>query len=286
MKRIYFVFAALLLSLFTAADSYGAIKLRIMSFNIRCLNGGDAPENQWDQRADRVGEYINEVKPDLFGMQEVVYKQFEDVKARVKGYECIYAGRDDGKNGGEGTPIFYRPDKYRLIKSGHYWLSETPEKPTFGWKAACLRIALWAVFEDIKSGERFIYCNTHFDHISVEARKQSAMLAKDRMRAIDPSLPFIFSADFNTNEKEETYSLLINHSYPCLDTWKAAKKREGGPATFNGWGDVENVEDNKIDFIFTSEDTKVKRAEIAPATNEKGEYVSDHNAIWADIVLK
>ena len=161
MKRIYFVFAALLLSLFTAADSYGAIKLRIMSFNIRCLNGGDAPENQWDQRADRVGEYINEVKPDLFGMQEVVYKQFEDVKARVKGYECIYAGRDDGKNGGEGTPIFYRPDKYRLIKSGHYWLSETPEKPTFGWKAACLRIALWAVFEDIKSGERFIYCNTH-----------------------------------------------------------------------------------------------------------------------------
>ena len=184
MKRIYFVFAALLLSLFTAADSYGAIKLRIMSFNIRCLNGGDAPENQWDQRADRVGEYINEVKPDLFGMQEVVYKQFEDVKARVKGYECIYAGRDDGKNGGEGTPIFYRPDKYRLIKSGHYWLSETPEKPTFGWKAACLRIALWAVFEDIKSGERFIYCNTHFDHISVEARKQSAMLANAAWQAL------------------------------------------------------------------------------------------------------
>ncbi len=204
MKRIYFVFAALLLSLFTAADSYGAIKLRIMSFNIRCLNGGDAPENQWDQRADRVGEYINEVKPDLFGMQEVVYKQFEDVKARVKGYECIYAGRDDGKNGGEGTPIFYRPDKYRLIKSGHYWLSETPEKPTFGWKAACLRIALWAVFEDIKSGERFIYCNTHFDHISVEARKQSAMLAKDRMRAIDPSLPS-YSAQTSTPTKRKKH---------------------------------------------------------------------------------
>ena len=124
------------------------------------------------------------------------------------------------------------------------------------------------------------------NNVQENDEQQSAMLAKDRMRAIDPSLPFIFSADFNTNEKEETYSLLINHSYPCLDTWKAAKKREGGPATFNGWGDVENVEDNKIDFIFTSEDTKVKRAVIAPATNEKGEYVSDHNAIWADIVLK
>ena len=137
MKRIYFVFAALLLSLFTAADSYGAIKLRIMSFNIRCLNGGDAPENQWDQRADRVGEYINEVKPDLFGMQEVVYKQFEDVKARVKGYECIYAGRDDGKNGGEGTPIFYRPDKYRLIKSGHYWRKRPKNLPSAGKPHAC-----------------------------------------------------------------------------------------------------------------------------------------------------
>lgn len=286
MKRICSIVAAALLAFCTASHAAAAIKLRVMSFNIRCLNGGDAPENQWDKRADRLCAYINEIKPDLFGMQEVVYKQYEDVKTRVPGYESLYAGRDDGALAGEGTPIFYRADKYRVIKSGHYWLSETPDKPTYGWNAACLRIALWAVFEEIGSGKRFVYCNTHFDHISVEARKHSAMITKERLRDVAPGLPFIFSADFNTNEKEETYSLLIDYSYPCLDTWKAARKRIGGPATFNGWGATENVDDNKIDFIFTSEGTKVKRAVIAPAKNEKGEYLSDHNAIWVDVRLK
>ena len=286
MKRKRIVLAAVLLALFAATAQAGALKLRVMSFNIRCLNGSDAPENQWKERIPRLTSYVLKTDPDLFGMQEVTPQQLADVKAYTSAYGCLSAGRDNGSDAGESTPIFYRKDKYRLIDSGHFWLSKTPEKPSIGWKAACLRIAQWALLEDIKSGRRLIYCNTHFDHISVEARKQSAKLLKDRLHQIAPDVPFILSADFNTNEKEETYPLLINHSYPCVDTWKAAKKAKGGPATWNEWGKAPNTPDNKIDFIFTSENVKVKRAVIASPTDKEDRFLSDHNAIWADNKIK
>lgn len=258
------------------------IDLRVMSFNIRCINNEDAPENQWDKRADRVCDYIKEVSPDVFGLQEAVPKQYEDVKARVEGYGSIFAGRDDGTKG-EGTPIFYRSSKFRLVKSGHYWLSATPDVPSQGWHSTYQRIVLWVILEDKVSGESFIYTNTH---VSGDDGNESAKLLKERIHEIAPVMPCVFNADFNSNDKSETYKLLVNYSYPCIDTWKAAKEREGGPGTLDIWGTVSNIANNKIDFIFASEGTEVERAVIAPAKNQNGDYISDHKAIWADLKLK
>ena len=214
------------------ADPDGAIDLRVMSFNIRCLNTDDAVENQWTNRIDRVCALIKEVQPDLLGVQEAVPQQYEDVKAGLDGYASIFAGRDDGTKG-EGTPIFYKADRFRLVDSGHFWLSPTPIQPSIGWNASCNRIAVWAVLEDVATGASFIYLNTHFDHVSEEARVESAKLIKETVRGLAPSLPFVFNADFNLNDKSEGYDLLVNYSYPCIDTWKAAAETEGGPGTLD-----------------------------------------------------
>lgn len=69
----------------------------------------------------------------------------------------------------------------------------------------------------------------------------------------------IISADFNTNEAEETYSLLTDYLYPVSDTWKVAKERSGGPATWQNWGKEANTPDNKIDFIFVSQGVDVPK---------------------------
>ena len=266
------------------AASGQAISLRVMSFNIRCLNTDDAVENQWTNRIDRVCALIKEVQPDLLGVQEAVPQQYEDVKAGLDGYASIFAGRDDGTKG-EGTPIFYKADRFRLVNSGHFWLSPTPNQPSIGWNASCNRIAVWAVLEDVATGKSFVYLNTHFDHVSEEARVESAKLIKETVRGIAPNLPFVFNADFNLNDKSEGYDLLVNYSYPCIDTWKAAAETEGGPGTLDIWGTYPNVLDNKIDFIFASKGTEVERSVICPAANEAGEYYSDHKAIYADIAL-
>ena len=265
-------------------DPGGAIGLRVMSFNIRVLNTSDAAENQWTNRADNVCALITELQPDLLGVQEAVPQQYEDVKAGLDGYASIFAGRDDGTKG-EGTPLFYRADRFRLVDSGHFWLSPTPNQPSIGWNASCNRIAVWAVLEDVATGKSFVYLNTHFDHVSEEARVESAKLIKETVRGIAPNLPFVFNADFNLNDKSEGYDLLVNYSYPCIDTWKAAAETEGGPGTLDIWGTYPNVADNKIDFIFASKGTTVERSVICPAANEAGEYYSDHKAIYADIAL-
>ena len=286
-RKLLMLLCALVLGAWVSplrADPDGAIDLRVMSFNIRVLNTDDAVENQWTNRIDRVCALIKEVQPDLLGVQEAVPQQYEDVKAGLDGYVSIFAGRDDGTKG-EGTPIFYKADRFRLVDSGHFWLSPTPNQPSIGWNASCNRIAVWAVLEDVATGKSFVYLNTHFDHVSEEARVESAKLIKETVRGLAPSLPFVFNADFNLNDKSEGYDLLVNYSYPCIDTWKAAAETEGGPGTLDIWGTYPNVADHKIDFIFASKGTTVERSVICPAANSAGKYYSDHKAIYADIAL-
>ena len=98
-KKLLMLLCALVLGAWIGplrADPGGAIDLRVMSFNIRCLNTSDAAENQWTNRIDRVCALVREVQPDLLGVQEAVPQQYEDVKAGLDGYSSIFAGRDDG----------------------------------------------------------------------------------------------------------------------------------------------------------------------------------------------
>jgi len=261
-------------------------KLRILTSNVRLLTKADGPLNLWQDRRDPLCAYIKQVAPDIFGMQEVTKPQLDDAQKRLPGYSYVGVGRDDGHEKGEYSPVWYRSDKFNLIDKGWFWLSETPDVPSFGWHAACRRIASWAVLEDKKTKARFFFCNTHFDHISVQARMESAKLCKDKFKSIAGELPTFFTADFNTNEAEATYSLLCNYAYPYSDAWHVAKKREGGPATFNGWGKTPNTAKAKIDFIFLSPRIKVKRAVIHDSAIGGGKYLSDHNVHWADVSWK
>ena len=283
MKRNSILLMALTLAVLALSPAQSqAYKLRVMSFNIRLLTKADAPYNLWQDRCDPLCAYVKSVKADVFGMQEVKKQQLDNVMSRVPGYSYVGVGRDDGHEGGEYSPVFYRTDKFNLIDKGWFWLSETPDQPSFGWNAACRRIASWAILEDKKKKTRFFVCNTHFDHISVTARKESAKLCKEKFQSIAKGLPTFFTADFNTNESEETYNLLCSYSYLYNDTWHVAKRKKGGPATFNGWGTCENVASHKIDFIFASPKVKVKRAVINDSRIDSVRFLTDHNALWVD----
>ena len=57
------------------------------------------------------------------------------MKEALPGYDYIGVGRDDGKEKGEHSAIFYRTDKFDVIEKGDFWLSETPDVPSKGWDA-------------------------------------------------------------------------------------------------------------------------------------------------------
>lgn len=169
----------------------------MISYNIRVGKANDGT-NSWQYRYPASAMMIMDQKPDIFGLQEALDFQFKYLEEYCPGYKGIGVGREDGRKEGEIMAIFYNKKTIKLIKWGTFWLSETPEKPSKGWDAACFRSATWALMKDKASGRKFYYVNTHLDHVGWEARKNGLKLIVDRIAEINPeNYPMILTGDFN-----------------------------------------------------------------------------------------
>ena len=154
MRKLFLLF----LPLFAA--SCGQVKqqapapepVNVMSFNIRYDNPEDSLDN-WQYRKDRAANAIRFYDVDILGTQEVLHNQLEDLKQRLPEYGVIGVGREDGKEKGEYSALWYKKDRFNLLDSGYFWLSETPEVAgSKGWDGACERIASWAKLVRMESG--------------------------------------------------------------------------------------------------------------------------------------
>ena len=165
-----------------------AQQLYVGSYNIRYQNDGDAKVgNGWPQRMPVLCGQILFEHPDIFGAQEVLESQRQDLLKQLTDYDCIGLGRDDGKHAGEHSNIFYDRNKIKLLDHGDFWLSETPEKPGLGWDAACVRICSWGYFKLKGTSLKFYYFNLHMDHVGTVARREGAKLVVQRLPTITTS---------------------------------------------------------------------------------------------------
>ena len=254
MKKTLSLLAAL-----AFAATVGAQSLFVGTYNIRYKNDGDSIEgNAWSVRSKVLADQINFYEPDIFGAQEVLYTQLEDLKRELDGYDYIGVGRDDGKRAGEYSAIFYDKKRFDLLKNGHFWLSEHPDRPGLGWDAACTRICTWGQFREKKSGFKFFYFNLHMDHVGVVARREGAKLVISKIKELaGTNAPVILTGDFNVNQKNEIYSIFSNSGI-LKDTYAAADRRFSTNGT---WNDFKNHQwsDQRIDHIFVSPKFNVRR---------------------------
>ena len=167
--------------------------MKVMSFNLLCA-GRD--EKQWFKRIPLVVRAIRKADPDTFGVQEAHIGWMRALKGAFPDYGYVGIGRDNGKNLGEFSAVFYKKDKYKLIDSGHFWLSETPEKPGKGWDAVCIRICSYAKLLDKITGSSFVHMNTHLDHVGVLAMQNGAELIAERAKTFG-DIPVLLTGDFN-----------------------------------------------------------------------------------------
>ncbi|MBR2875916.1 MAG: endonuclease/exonuclease/phosphatase family protein, partial [Clostridia bacterium] len=182
--------------------------VRVMSFNIRCTNVG---RDSWEDRIDIVTETIVKSEADSVGVQEATPEWMETLQETLEKYSFVGVGRDDGANKGEYSAIFYLKDKYNLIDSGTFWLSETPDEVSRGWDAACNRICTWAVLENKTTGQRYVHLNSHFDHIGISARANSVDLILSKADEYT-DLPVVFTADMNVKEGSTDYKAMTSGS--------------------------------------------------------------------------
>jgi endonuclease/exonuclease/phosphatase family metal-dependent hydrolase len=229
------------------ADIARAQTFKVMTFNIRFDNPADGI-NSWENRRKLVTLSLRNASPDFIGMQEVLERQAIYLKANLPGYEYVGVGRDDGKTGGEYVPIFYRSDRFKILDWGTFWLSPTPaDTASVGWDAALTRICTWGKFLDKSTNSELFFLNTHFDHIGLTARAESARLIIDFINKKTEGLPVILTGDFNCSPEDEPYKILTEGSGltdACVETGTEDDRKEG---TFNGFGNETHPE--RIDLV-------------------------------------
>lgn len=279
MKKQILSFAAAIACLMITSCSKQpqTTQLNWGTFNIRYDNPEDSLNN-WQYRKDTVAGFIKAQHLDIVGMQEVLYNQLEDLKARLPEYAEVGVGREDGKTQGEYAPLFYKKDRFEVLDSNTFWLSQYPDSVGFiGWDGACTRIATWAKLKDKKSGKIFMAVNTHFDHVGVEARRKGALLIIDKIKEIVGDQPAVLTGDFNVSDQSEAYQTITTNEFVLKDAFKTAQETEGVTYTFHDFGKVPQDKREKIDFIFVTPQINVLKSYIPQEASEDGKFLSDHN---------
>ena len=253
-------------------------ELKVMSYNIRMGSANDGT-NSWVYRCGGTIEMLKDQKPDVFGVQEALGDQLEFIEEYAKDYDHVGVGRDDGKKAGEYMAIFWNKKTMKILKWGTFWLSETPEKPSMGWDAACMRTATWALVKDKRTGKRFYFVNTHLDHVGTEARKNGLKLIVDRIEEINPQgYPMVLTGDFNIRPAAPELKE--------LDTrMKSARKyatQTDSHQTFNNWGKA--PADDIIDYIYYSGFSSCLEYQTVTKKYYDRKFISDHYPIAARLI--
>ena len=262
-----------------ARDDNRPVELKVMSYNIR---NGEAKDgtNAWQYRAPATMMMLEDQKPDIFGIQEAFDYQVAAILTFTEGYKAVGVGREDGKHEGEHMSIFYNKKRLKLQRWGTYWLSETPDKPSMGWDAACRRTATWALMKDKKSGKKFYFVNTHLDHVGVQARKKGLELIVANIAKMNKEgYPMILTGDFNVTLED-----------PCLEALEGVMKSARATAvktdnsgSFNNWG-KQNPE-SPIDYIYYKGFSSCPVFEVVKKSYYERKFVSDHFPVSAVLIF-
>jgi endonuclease/exonuclease/phosphatase family metal-dependent hydrolase len=267
--------------LFAGAEQPG--KLRVMSYNVRCLHIENNPQDLWWFRVKHLVENIRNQDPDLIGMQEVYTAQANDLQRLLPGYAWFGVPRDDGKKKGERCPIFYRKDRFELLDWKTFWLSETPDTPgSVSWKSGCKRVVTWAKFRDKQTGKVFFHFNTHFDNASPKAREMSAVLLVERVRQIAGNAQAFVTGDFNTGPDSAPVKTI---TAVLQDARSVSASAPLGPEKTSWSFKVNEPPEGRIDYIFISKGISALGYEAIDKTYGKGRRPSDHIAIRSDLLL-
>lgn len=283
-----------------AKKSDASVSIRVITHNIRYAT--EAPfkgEERWPVRCPRLCSELvfnsTSIPETFICLQEVLHSQLLDISASLnesaseKAWQYIGVGRDDGKQAGEYSPIFYRSSIFQLKAWRTVWLSETPEKPSKGWDAASIRIATVGLFEHSATGKNVLIMNTHFDNEGIRSREESAKIILDLIDSEAKSKDFsgvLLAGDFNSPTDDPAYQVMTapDSSMEDVGVKVPKERRYGNETTFTSFGHVDNIP-ARIDFVFSRKSDGLRYNTYAVLANrfDDGVYLSDHRACVADL---
>jgi endonuclease/exonuclease/phosphatase family metal-dependent hydrolase len=263
----------LLVALWAGTLISQAQQLTIGTYNVRYDNAQDVG-NLWVDRAPVVADLLRFHDFDVFGTQEGLKNQLDDLSKALPQYARYGRGRNDGLEQGEHSAIFYKKDRFKLLEKGDFWLSQTPDKPSLGWDATCCnRICSWVYLQDLQTKKKFYFFNVHYDHQGVQARQESSKLILSKIREIAGKTPAILTGDFNGDHQSSWYQAVAGSGL-LKDTYQQVKHPYASNASFNGFGKQSNRKEI-IDHIFVTDNFAVRKWGLLTDTYQ-GKFPSDH----------
>ena len=250
--------------------------IKVMSYNVY-VSAATA-----GMRRKGVAKTIFDYAPDIIGVQEASVGWMTMLKADIGSvYDSVGKGRESMNNNpssrtnGEHCAIFYNKEKYKVLETNTFWLSETPNVQSKHDESEYIRIMTYAIFERKSDGFKFMMVNTHLDFKeSVKAYQVTKMLEKIEETGFK-GLTFI-TGDFNTNISSGSYKLMLEAGFE--NTFNAAYI--SSEPNINSMIDFCMVRDLEGDYIVSNH--HVANDEIDK--NNNGEFPSDHCAVDASII--
>ncbi|KAF5673453.1 endonuclease exonuclease phosphatase family [Fusarium heterosporum] len=270
--------------------------LRIMTFNVRYATTNFEPnERPWTERRPKLANQLAFItagqESPFICLQECLFHQVNEIQEDLgSGWKHIGRGRGTKPEDGEFSPIFYRSDTWKDVRSEVRWLSKTPEKPSRGWDAVLNRIVTMGEFEHRVTGTRVVVFSTHFDHIGVKAREHSAELlvkfAREWGQAGDKKASVVLiGGDFNSEPEDGAYKTITASGSGISDVSDIVPKDKhyGNETTYTSFADKWTP--SRIDFLFIQEPrtAHVKTFGVLANGFDDGVRVSDHRPVVSDL---
>lgn len=255
--------------------------VKVISFNLKNRD----PEVPWEDRAEMLKYFVDTYEPDVFGMQEVTMGSEEWIRYlprafSSKKYDFVGEARsEDPKLGLEAVLIYYRKDKYDLLDSGTFWLSESGIKGQIGWDGAYPRICTYALLRQKNTDDTFLCMNTHLDNKGEEARRKGFAMIIEKAKELGMGqYPLILTGDMNTreNDKAGIYQSFVS-TEGIGDVKFLAEQTESG-VTYRT-----SKHGDPIDFIFVSTANTHPLLYKRLTEDFDGRYLSDHYGLYAEI---
>lgn len=266
---------------FQQFDAPAEGSIRVVSYNCAAPWGNFIKGTGSSARVKKFAEYINAVKPDSIGTQEMNQDWLDNLASLLSDYDSygVIRGGDDTEKKSEMNAVFWLKDKYTAEERGTFWLSETPEEESRFEGAGCYRVCTWVLLTNKKTGEKYVHMNTHLDNKSEDAANYGAeVIAQkiDDLRSLYGAA-IVLSGDFNEFEGMPAYNTIAE----VLQETRLVAAETETKTTYQAWGDVNTGK--PIDFIFTDKGILVSKYKVLDDTSNG--YVSDHNGIMADFSI-
>lgn len=245
----------------------------LMTYNIRNMKSDRGTAADWDNRRESLAGLISTRSPDALCVQEAYAPQIDFLAQALSGYDYAGVGRDDGAREGEYSAVFWKRSRFELRSAKTFWLSETPDIPSFGWDAHQRRICTAAhLLED--DGRALCVASLHLDHAGEEARRGGARLLRSVFSALAPTEQCFVAGDYNAEPDSEPYRIM---NAPPFSDARLSACEYADFATFVGFnGEYFLSDSGPIDHCFTTPGPYRPRTADILAVKRGGGYPSDH----------